>query len=150
MKNNKKVIYIFFTVLCMLVIFTFSSKNSTVSNQTSKQLINKVITSYEKISHKNIDKEELINKLNYPIRKLAHYSIYLILGIFVYNIFLISKIKNKETISIIVCFIYASLDEFHQLFVIGRTAQVKDILIDTLGSITAVIILKYIKNKRNN
>ncbi len=150
MKNNKKVIYIFFTVLCMLVIFTFSSKNSTVSNQTSKQLINKVITSYEKISHKNIDKEELINKLNYPIRKLAHYSIYLILGIFVYNIFLISKIKNKEIISIIVCFIYASLDEFHQLFVIGRTAQVKDILIDTLGSITAVIILKYIKNKRNN
>lgn len=150
MKNNKKVIYIFFTVLCMLVIFTFSSKNSTVSNQTSKQLINKVITSCEKISHKNIDKEELINKLNYPIRKLAHYSIYLILGIFVYNIFLISKIKNKEIISIIVCFIYASLDEFHQLFVIGRTAQVKDILIDTLGSITAVIILKYIKNKRNN
>ena len=150
MKNNKKVIYIFFTVLCMLVIFTFSSKNSTVSNQTSKQLINKVITSYEKISHKNIDKEELINKLNYPIRKLAHYSIYLILGIFVYNIFLISKIKNKEIISIIVCFIYASLDEFHQWFVIGRTAQVKDILIDTLGSITAVIILKYIKNKRNN
>ena len=41
------------------------------------------------------------------------------------------------------------IDEMHQLFVNGRTGQIRDILIDTLGALTAIIILNlyYKKNK---
>ena len=35
---------------------------------------------------------------------------------------------------------YASLDEFHQSFVPGRTAAVSDVLLDTTGGATAQVI----------
>jgi VanZ family protein len=42
------------------------------------------------------------------------------------------------TILIVAC--YASLDEYHQSFVPGRTAAVGDVLIDTTGGIAAQIV----------
>lgn len=145
--NARKIICLFLTLLCMTIIFLFSSKNSSVSNGTSKQLINKGITIYEKISNKDVDNEVIINKLNYPVRKLAHYSIYFILGIFVYNVVCCIKIKYKMIIAIVICFLYASFDEIHQLFVSGRTGQVRDILIDTLGAITSIFIFNLLYKK---
>ena len=45
--------------------------------------------------------------------------------------------------TIIFCMLYAATDEFHQLFVPGRGAQVRDVVIDTCGSLigTAVFLL---------
>ena len=51
---------------------------------------------------------------------------------------------------------YASLDEFHQRFVPGRTAAVSDVLLDTAGGIAAqvvvglVILLGDIRQKRRD
>lgn len=145
--NARKIICLFFTILCMAIIFLFSNKNSNVSNGTSKQLINKGIIIYEKLSNKDVDNEVIINKLNYPIRKLAHYSIYFILGIFVYNVICCMKIKYKLIMAIIICFLYASFDEAHQLFVSGRTGQFRDILIDTLGAMSSIFILNLLYKK---
>ena len=55
-------------------------------------------------------------------------------------------IYGETTImSMIICIIYASLDETHQLFVYGRTAQVLDVLIDSIGSLISMLIIKIIK-----
>ena len=145
--NGRKIICLFFAFLCMIIIFLFSSKNSSVSNSTSKQLINKGIIIYEKLSNKDVDNEIIINKLNYPVRKIAHYSIYFLLGIFVYNVVYCMKIKYKMIIAIIICFLYASFDEVHQLFVSGRTGQFRDILIDTLGAISSILIFSLLYKK---
>lgn len=83
--------------------------------------------------------------LNYPVRKLAHFSIYFLLGVFVYGIFSCTKVKYKLILSMIICVIYASLDETHQLFVYGRTAQALDILIDSVGSLISLLLIKVIK-----
>lgn len=40
--------------------------------------------------------------------------------------------------------IYAVTDEFHQLFVLGRGAQVKDVLIDLVGATTGITIASLI------
>ena len=44
------------------------------------------------------------------------------------------------------CVIYAFTDEFHQLFVPGRAFQVQDLLIDSGGVFTGML-LKYIYNR---
>lgn len=146
--SKKLFVYILLSILCMITIFTFSSKNTMESNGTSKGLIKYFVHTYEKVFDKDIDEEVIITKLNYPIRKLAHYSIYLLLGIFIYNIFLLTGVKHKVLLSVLVCMIYAITDETHQLFVSGRTGQVLDVFIDTIGSLTSILLIKMIGSKK--
>lgn len=146
--SKKLFIYILLSILCMITIFTFSSKNTTESNGTSKGLIKYSINTYEKVFDKDINDEKVISKINYPVRKLAHYIIYLLLGFFIYNIFLLTGVKHKVLISILVCIIYAITDETHQLFVSGRTGQVLDVFIDTIGSLTSILLIKFKKNNK--
>lgn len=134
----------------MVLIFLFSSKNSTSSNTTSKRIIDQGITIYEKVSKKEVDHQKMIEKLNYPVRKLAHYSIYFLLGFFSYQLLQYTKLKKKELYAILLCLLYAFLDEFHQLFVNGRTGQIKDVIIDIIGAITAILITSWLLEKKNN
>lgn len=144
---KKIIIYILLSIICMIAIFSLSNKNTTQSNHMSKKLLYHVVTMYEKVSHHSVDKEELIDKLNYPIRKLAHFSIYFLLGIFVYQVALLLDVKQKELVATMICMIYAVTDEIHQLFVLGRTAQVLDIVIDTCGSLVAILLIRAIRKK---
>ena len=61
-----------------------------------------------------------------------------ILGIFMYN-----YDKNILRI-IIICIIYAISDEVHQILVPGREFQYIDIMIDSLGSISGILLIKKI------
>lgn len=146
--SKKLFVYILLSILCMITIFTFSSKNTMESNGTSKGLIKYFIHTYERVFDKDIDEKVVMDKLNYPIRKIAHFSIYFLLGIFIYNIFLLTGIKHKELISILICMIYAFTDETHQLFVSGRTGQLLDVFIDTIGSLTSILLIKMIGSKK--
>lgn len=51
--------------------------------------------------------------------------------------------KNKETI--IIAYLYALSDEVHQTFVMGRSGRLKDTLIDLLGIIIGLLILKKLR-----
>ena len=58
------------------------------------------------------------------------------------------RIKGNKIylIALVICFLYACTDEYHQTFVNGRTGQFSDVLIDTAGgAIGCGIVL--IKNK---
>lgn len=146
--SKKLIIYILLSIACMITIFIFSSKNTNDSNSTSKGLIYKIVNVCENVFDVELNEKELVDELNYPIRKVAHFSIYFLLGIFVYNIFLLIGIKYKELLSIIICIIYAITDETHQLFVSGRTGQLLDVFIDAMGSLLSILLVKYIKNKK--
>lgn len=63
-----------------------------------------------------------------------------------------NDISKKYLISILICIIYATSDEIHQIFVPGRACQIRDILIDSIGSITGVYLYKLINTKilKNN
>ena len=43
-------------------------------------------------------------------------------------------------LSLIFSFLYACTDELHQIFVPGRSAQFRDVLIDTLGASFGTLI----------
>jgi VanZ family protein len=81
--------------------------------------------------------------MHHYIRKCAHFTEYFIL-----SLLLLRGIRGENrgtrlawallAIALVAC--YASLDEFHQSFVPGRTAAVGDVMIDTSGGIAAQAI----------
>lgn len=126
----------------------FSSENSSKSKKTSNKVINFIIdvNPYTKnLSY--IEKKQLSKKMLTPIRKLAHFSIYTILGITVMGYVCTYDISKKKRICItlIVGMLYAISDEIHQLFVKGRSGQITDILIDTVGVLFGIGVLLLVR-----
>lgn len=156
MKNNKYISW-FLVFLWMILIFTLSNMNGEVSTKASVGGIEKTITVIADTTNKmNITKkdknqlkriEKISKELNYPVRKCLHVTEYLILTLLLYNAFCKSDIKNKKTLflCLLICFLYACTDEFHQLFR-ERTSSFIDVLIDTSGGLIAVLIIK-LKNR---
>ena len=149
--QNKKLVIIF-TILCALwlgVIFAFSNASSLESDSESKGIVRYIVETFNK-DKSNSEINKIVNKLNKPFRKIAHFTVYLILAILLS--FLILNIKSMKLsyyniICILSCFLYACSDEIHQLFIIGRTGQFTDVLIDTLGAICGCAIFNYIYHK---
>ena len=82
------------------------------------------------------------------IRKIAHVTEYFILGILVISLLYDFNINKKATISILICIIFATMDEFHQLFVDGRTGRFVDVIIDSIGFGVGILIYSKIKKKK--
>ena len=147
-----KVVKICFLVLWMALIFSFSNQKDVDSSKVSDGFIDRTVVKIYKIFNENITKEkenEIIEKYTYPIRKLAHYTLYFILGILSFLVVKDYSINKKLIIySLLICFLYAYSDEFHQLFIIGRSARVLDVMIDTFGSLCGISVF-YIFNKKN-
>jgi len=94
--------------------------------------------------------EDLASKAEPIVRKLAHFSEYAIGGLLMYlevNTYDFKK-KNKLIIASGLGIWYAALDEVHQLFVFARHGSILDVLIDSLGVITGVIITSILIRKR--
>ena len=133
----------------------FSSSNGSSSGNNSKNVILKVITFTDKVCVKikikdNLytisQREKIADKLNFPLRKVMHFSEYLILCLLWINILSLINLKHKYLVSFIICVFYACTDEAHQLFVDGRAGRVFDVFIDTSGVFVGVLINK-IKDK---
>lgn len=137
-------------ILWMIVIFMFSNQKAVESSKLSDGLILRTVRIIEKINHKQYSDEEILKRFIYPVRKLAHVTIYFILGFLVYLYIKDLKIDNKIIISILICVLYATSDEIHQLFILGRSGEVKDVLIDTLGSVLGILFLKILKSNKKN
>ncbi len=58
--------------------------------------------------------------------------------------FLINFAVNKKTTSILISYLYAVSDEFHQSFTPGRMPKFTDTLIDLLGILIGFLVIKFI------
>ena len=137
----KKFIYIVLALVVLSSIYYLSSMNNKETNSLSKGIVYKSIELVEHITHKEYDKKSIVNKLNKPIRKCAHFTLFLILGVCIYLLLNSFNISNRFIISIVLCFVFAILDETHQIFTSGRTPLLLDILIDSMGSIVGIVII---------
>ncbi len=128
----------------MGVIFGFSSREATISSKDSRSFITSTIVKIYKIFDSDASEEKINNIVevfNAPVRKLAHFTEYFILGLLITLTFKSYGIQNIY-LMILFCFLYAVSDEVHQLFVVGRYCSFFDVIVDTFGSSTAVAFFR--------
>ena len=113
---------ILITLLCLTFfqIYQFSNENSTKSSSRSREVMKKIIDIFPYT--KNLSestKIKIVEKSQPIIRKLAHFSIYALVGILIMAFVSTYKLLlwKKFGISILVGLIYAISDEFHQSFI---------------------------------
>jgi VanZ family protein len=147
-KNKSVVISWFFVGLWMILIFYFSSQVSETSGGLSQEIAKTIKNIMESSSTETVID---LKQLNHLLRKLAHFSVYFILGILVFNAMSRSG-KKKISWMILMCVLYAISDEIHQSFVPGRGPSIIDVFIDSTGAITGIILGKVylLKKKRIN
>lgn len=54
---------------------------------------------------------------------------------------------RKEVFSGFISVAYAASDEFHQIFVFGRDAGMKDVAVDALGVLTIIFLIRFLRTK---
>ncbi len=144
MKSIRTYVSIIFSIFIMIIIFKFSNQQGDISYGISYKVTN--LLESLKIS----EYIPLINNsLSYTVRKIAHITLYFILGILISSsTIFIMKLKKTQIkgytiflISSTICFVYACLDEFHQTFIDGRTGKFSDVGVDAIGFITSILIV---------
>ena len=142
----KRIIFGMLIIINCATIFYFSNQVADNSSQQSSrvvELISNIVPSIKKMkeSEKKTLKEEVLTPI---VRKTAHFSIYAMLGIWTINFintFEKLKASKKIIISLLFCTLYAITDEFHQTMVSGRSGEIRDILIDSLGALTGMLLI---------
>jgi VanZ family protein len=89
-----------------------------------------------------------IEAIHHVIRKCAHLTEYAVLAILLWRA--VRKPTRRDprpwswreaSIAVLIVFLYASTDEFHQIFVPTRTPMISDVFIDTSGAVAGMIVL---------
>ena len=154
------VLFWIFTVAWIVMIFHFSGQTATQSSNTSTMIVN-VINELL-----GIDLQD-----DTVIRKVAHATEFAMLTILSYvALSSTNKISNKTSyaespvklmrsdnemnivFTLWFTILNAIFDEYHQLFVDGRDGTIKDVLIDLIGIVVVLIIIRvaftiYLKTK---
>ena len=171
----KKLNKLFFTltIVWMIVIFIFSAQSGDDSANLSGGITEAIVSFlYKDFDSFSPNKQlAILDKAHFIIRKLAHFTEYAILGIFssltcltyIYDkVTDFASVKNKIcmlkviSISFIFSTLYAISDEIHQGFTDNRYPSPRDVIIDSSGALTGILITClifyyiYTKKKRTN
>lgn len=140
LKHLARYILIILIIFLCVKIYRLSNENGKISKDTSNNVTKNIIM----IFSNNIPENELnkkVEEIDPIIRKIAHLSLYIILGLLV--MLCLETFNNTEIkkigISVLFTFFYACSDELHQKFVIGRSGEFRDVLIDTAGALIGVL-----------
>ena len=137
--NKSRLVFGLLTFAVMVCIFVFSCENADKSSDTSGTIVDFIINTF----FRNFDsmtlaeQTEILGNISHIIRKTAHFVIYAALGFFAFLTSGHKRLFCRQTLWIVLfCGLYAVSDEIHQYFVPGRACMVRDVLLDTCGSIT--------------
>ena len=143
-QNILRIIFILLLLATFATIFHFSSQIGEESDEVSKGLLSKLIDIFPYTKDlSDVTKEKLIEYGNPIIRKLAHFSIYALVGVWIMSFMSTFKTRlyKKWIVSMIVGIGYAIFDEYHQSFVSGRAPSIMDVWIDSLGVLAGILVV---------
>ena len=90
---------------------------------------------------------EQFDFVHFLVRKSAHLTEYAVLAFLILRALRSSPLSNvgrwsmrAAGVTLVASAAYATTDEFHQSFVMGRTASVHDVLVDSCGALVAVVV----------
>jgi VanZ family protein len=131
-------------IIWMSMIFWFST--DMFSGDNTGSLLWKVVSFiYPGVT------QELFDSIHFYVRKAGHLTEYAVLALLLFRAFRSGSQERWRPrwalSSLLVVFLYASLDEYHQTFTRHRTGSVYDSLIDTSGAVTALVLLLLFRRK---
>jgi len=132
------------TVIWACLIFTLSTSSFSAAN-TLNYIYPVLLWLFPFASHNAL---MLLHQL---IRKAAHVTEYFIFGLLVLHGIRAGRREWQlrwALTAIGIAFVYASSDEFHQIFVPGRHASPYDVMIDTAGASLAQIAAYLVARRR--
>ena len=145
-KNRIKfILLLMLSLIWMLVIFGLSSQEASDSNNLSKGVTQMILEFIDFV----LPGVSLDAKIyNGVIRKIAHFTAYFILGLLSYSVLRQTKLKpgKEASYALLFCFLYAVVDETHQIFVPGRSGELRDVFIDTSGSGFGILFIIILHN----
>ena len=167
----KRYVFLALAAICMIVIFGNSAEPATVSSQKSGGAADVVtpivVPGYE--THPDPVKVKEKQVVERKLRNVAHAGEFAALGVCAVGVAMTFELNKKKLLNMtfrglaafVFCVVYAVLDEVHQIFVEGRTFELKDIMNDSLGAIVGVVLftlavwvldalIRKIKNKNAN
>jgi len=141
-------------IIIAISIFGFSSQNAEQSSGLSGKAATAIVHFANSSHILNVNDEnevQFIENLQYPIRKCAHMSEYMLFTLSVVLALYVWNVRNKwlYIVAFAVSVIFASTDEFHQLFVPGRSGRVVDVLIDSVGAAIGLFIVWSVRRNKS-
>ena len=144
--KNKRFIFITITLIWTALIFSFSLQSGEVSGDLSGSVLEVLLGFFMPGVLESPEKLELFHLI---LRKCAHFTEFMILGVLSSITLKHMKVGYKSIIGLGYCVFIASLDETLQLFVSGRAGRVQDVLIDSAGALAGIVVVficfKFIK-----
>ncbi|MGN1195079.1 MAG: VanZ family protein [Acutalibacteraceae bacterium] len=131
----------------MALIFAFSAQKAEQSDNTSTGFI-QVLAEIFYPGFESLDEEKqqsVVESLQFVVRKAAHITEYASLGVLLCAFAFTFGMKLRNfLLSFLFGVFYAGTDEFHQLFVEGRSCQFSDVLVDSCGVIIGMAVMYFI------
>ncbi len=134
-----KILFLLLFLCWMVVIFFFSARTADESTEESYR-VGMIVGTILYPDFGEWDAEQRMDfagKADYPVRKTAHALEYTVLSFFCI-LTLLSWLGIQDRYFLfawLISVFYAATDEFHQLFVPGRSGQLADVLIDSAGAL---------------
>lgn len=140
MRKCKK-IFTLLAILWMAAIFFFSSRNADESTAQSNRAGMLAGHLFVRDFDSWTEQEQLdfAKKIDHPVRKTAHASEYALLGMLLFGAMTGTR-KIRMGYAWLAASCYAATDEFHQLFVPGRSCQFTDVCIDSGGAALGILV----------
>lgn len=136
----KKYKYQILTIIWMLYIFYMSHQDGTISSNQSGSIVEMLLNIFP-IPNTIYDTVEVF------VRKTAHVAEYAILTYLIFKSISAKVYYNPYLITALISVLYASSDEFHQYFIPGRSGQLIDVGVDSVG-IALMLVCLYLWNKK--
>ena len=166
----RSVILTMLTLSWMLLIYLFSGADDNTSRTQSGSictfLCEVFVDGFEEMLPEQ--QQALEKRLSFPVRKGAHLTEYAVLGALLtltagsyaaaiealagngtdrrVNVFLSGRLF--KILPLIIGVLYAVSDEIHQRSVPGRAGQLRDVLIDTAGVLTGILLINALRRRR--
>ena len=151
--NIKRKTFLILILLVASFIFYLSNAPAKKSGSDSSNIIKSTIKTGISITNKigltdyhptDMDIKNITKKINEPLRECMHAIMYFVLALILIIFLNTCNFKRIYLVTIIACLLYAITDEFHQIFVEGRSWEFIDLLLDSLGIFLACILFKII------
>ena len=163
MKNKSPTPFRIISALLLIgwmgLIFYLSHQTAAQSGDLSGGLIESAVRFFFPSASQSFI-TQVISAAEFWVRKLAHFCIYAVLGALGFLTFVSYTsipFALRCFFSLLMSVLYSMSDEYHQTFISGRSGELRDVLIDSVGALTGILfcaliygLIIHIRKKRKS